>query len=272
MTTPGKLHVDADGKVRGDIKITYNNPFPCVNGRLGVTGRMQGVLMHTMVGNLPGTDAEFNNPKAQASAHFGIAQDGTVKQWGPLGKGWAAWHAMAANMEWYGIEHADDGDQHHPLTEAQIVASAQVAECLSAFAGFPLTVTDDVHGRGYGTHVMGGAAWGGHTCPGPGPRAAQRDDIIALAHAIRIGGDLPLPKRAPKVETIVTDGTMSLHDLAAARGTHAMHVLYLTSDHFGGFPQEVANWGNRLFAPHFSSAPGDPLPAGLHLRVPVIPS
>jgi GH25 family lysozyme M1 (1,4-beta-N-acetylmuramidase) len=83
-----------------------------------------------------------------------------------------------------------------------------------------------------------------------------------------------LPKRVPQLETIVTDGTQSLHDLAAARGTHAMHVLYLTSDHFGGFPQEVANWGNRLFDPGMIviAAGALPMPAGLHLRVPVIPS
>jgi hypothetical protein len=32
---------------------------------------------------------------------------------------------------------------------------------------------------------MGGAAWGGHTCPGPGPRAGQRHAIIELARVIR---------------------------------------------------------------------------------------
>jgi hypothetical protein len=272
MTTPGKLHVDTtDGRIHGPATITYNSPFPCVNGTPHVTGAIRGVVMHTMVGNLPGTIAHFNNPDAQASAHFGISQAGEIHQFGPLGKGWKAWAQADGNMQWYSIEHADDGDQHHPLTQAQITASAQVVECLSAFAGFPLRVEDDVHGKGYGTHVMGGAAWGGHTCPGPGPRAGQRLDIVQLARIIRAGAQ-PLPKRVPQLETIVTDGTTSLHDLAAARGTHSMHVLYLTSDHFRGFPQETANWGNRLFNPDTAFFAALSMPAGLHLRVPVIPS
>jgi hypothetical protein len=272
MITPGKLSIGAGGRVTGPAVITHNSPFPCVNGRLGVTGQMRGVLMHTMVGNLPGTIASFNDPNRQASAHFGIAQDGRIHQFGPLGKGWEAWHAMAANLSWYGIEHADDSDQHAPLTDAQVTSSAQVVELLSRFAAFPLQVTDDVHGTGYGTHVMGGAAWGGHTCPGPGPRAGQRADIIALAKAIRNPPPPPKPPAAHparQTETIVTDGRQSLHDLAAARRTKPMHILRLTSDHFGGFPPEVYGWGNDVFA-GVIDAQAD-MPAGLHLRVPVIP-
>jgi hypothetical protein len=199
-TTPGKLTVGKDGKLTGPATITYNIPWPCVNGRLGVTGTMRGVLEHTMVGNLPGTIATFNDPHKQVSAHFGIAQDGHIWQFGPVGAGWEAWHAMAANLEWYGIEHADDGNPDNPLTDAQLVASAQLVECLSAFAGFPLRVTNRTDGHGYGTHSMGGAAWGGHTCPDLPPkhvRSLQRADIIALAKDIRAGAPLPwTPGRA----------------------------------------------------------------------------
>lgn len=269
--TPGKLTVQADGRVTGHAHITHNNPFPCVNGRLGETGAMNGVLMHTMVCNLDVCMRLFNDPKVQASAHFGIAQDGRIHQFGPIGKGWAAWHAEAANLAWYGIEHADDGDQHHPLTDAQITASAQVVELLSRFAGFPLQVTDDPHGRGYGTHVMGGLPWShdGHTCPGPGPRAGQRHVIIELAKVIRAGHPEPAPKPVPHEATIVTDGHLSLHALAAKHRTAPMHILHLTCDHSGGFPPEVAAWGNDVFAGRID-AQAD-VPAGLHLRVPVIP-
>src|SRR5215467_2874956 len=104
---PGRLSVGAAGRVRGPANLTWNTPFPCVNGRLGVTGQMQGVLMHTMVGDLPGTIEVFNREGFDASAHFGIDQAGHIHQFGPLGKGWEAWHAMAANLTWYGIEHAD---------------------------------------------------------------------------------------------------------------------------------------------------------------------
>ncbi len=181
---PGKLSIQADGRIAGPASIGYNDPFPCVNGSWG-SKSIQGVVMHTMVGNLPGTITVFNDPSYQASSHFGIDQRGHIHQFGPIGKGWIAWAEMAGNATWYSIEHADDGDPANPLTEAQIIASAQLVEVLAGFAGFPLQVTNSVAGRGYGTHVMGGAAWGGHTCPGPGPRAGQRHAIIELAGKIR---------------------------------------------------------------------------------------
>ncbi len=197
MTVPGRLTFE-HGRITGPASISYNDQspyngaeynngkFPCVNGSSG-SGAMNGVVMHTMVGNLPGTIRVFNDPSYQASAHFGIGLEGQIHQFGPIGQGWIAWAQMAGNATWYSIEHADNGDPAHPLNELQVRASAQVVEALSAFAGFPLQMTDSVAGRGYGIHVMGGAAWGGHTCPGPGPRAAQRQMIVDLAKQIRSG-------------------------------------------------------------------------------------
>ena len=104
-----------------------------------------GVVMHTMVGNLqPSTVTLFNSSPAAVSAHFGIAQDGSVWQFGPIGKGWIAWAEIAGNETWYSIEHADDGDTESPFTDAQLTASAQLVEVLSRFAGFPLQVTNSV--------------------------------------------------------------------------------------------------------------------------------
>lgn len=180
----GRLTVQADGRVTGPASIKYNDPFPCVNGTWG-SGSISGVLMHTMVSELQSAAAWFNNPQAQASAHFGIAQSGEIWQFGPIGKGWIAWHAAAANRTWYGIEHADDGNPANPLTPAQITASAQLVECLSAFAAFPLQVSDSPSVKGFGWHGMGGVAFGDHPdCPGD-VRKAQRPRIIALAMAIR---------------------------------------------------------------------------------------
>lgn len=198
-TLPGRLSIGANGMLIGPAVIEHNNPWPCVNGSWG-SGAMQGVLMHTMVGNLPGTITVFNKPGYDASAHFGIDQAGKIHQFGPVGKSWVAWHAMAANETWYGIEHADAGNPDNPLTDAQLWASAQVVECLSEFAGFPLQVTDSTTGTGYGTHSMGGANWGGHTCPDLPPqhvRSHQRAEIITRAQAIRTGAPPPPPKFPP---------------------------------------------------------------------------
>jgi hypothetical protein len=271
VTTPGRLSIGAGGRITGPAVITHNTPFPCPNGMLGITGRMQGVLMHTMVTNLPRCIELFNNPAVLASAHFGIAQDGRIHQFGPLGKGFEAWHAKAANLTWYGIEHADNGDQHNPLTGAQITASAQVVELLSRFAGFPLQVTDDVHGRGYGTHVMGGAAWGNHTCPGPGPRAGQRAGIIELAKAIRAGTPPAPPSVPPAAQytTHVTAGKLSLDALAARHGETPTGVLVATVRHFRLLEPQLSHWVNAVFAG--DADPLAPVPEGVSLRVPVIP-
>jgi hypothetical protein len=200
MTSPGKLTVGTDGRLRGQVRISYNTPFPCVNGRWG-SGAMRGVIMHTMVGNLPSAIDVFNNPAKEASAFFGIAQDGSVHQFGPVGKGWIAYAQVDGNDAWYSIEHADDENPDNPLTDAQLNASAQIVEALSAFARFPLQVTNSVTGRGYGVHNMGGVAWGGHTCPDLPPRhvrSAQRAEIIKRANAIRAGAHpAPAPKPAP---------------------------------------------------------------------------
>lgn len=252
----GKLEIDPDGRVAGPITMTYNDPFPTVNGTFG-SGAIMGVVMHTMVGNLPRTVALFNDPAKEVSTHFGIAQDGSVHQFGPIGKGWIAWAQVAGNRRWYSIEHADDGNTENPLTEAQLTASAQIVELLSRFAGFPLQVTDSVSVPGYGTHVMGGAAWGGHTCPGPGPRAEQRQDIIARAIAIRAG-----------VTTYPTDGTLSLAELAAQLGTEPSTILRMTAVGGGAFPADVAAYVNGVF--RGSVAPQSRMPKGLILRVPAI--
>ena len=252
MTTPGKLTVSKDGRITGPATITYNQPWPCPNGTPGVTGKMSGVLMHTMVTDLPQCITWFNNPKAQASAHFGIAQDGTIHQFGPLGTGWEAWHAMAANPAWYGIEHADHGNPDNPLTDAQIIASAQVVECLSAFADFPLRITNDPGGLGYGTHSMGGAAWGGHTCPDRPPehvRSSQRPAIIALAKQIRAGASAPGPFPAGRHQ--VSDHSGTLAQLAARQACDVASIWRATivnldaaGDPLGPLQRRYLNAGN----------------------------
>lgn len=199
---PYRLGIDPGGRLHGKAHILYNDTggetasglhiagfrdrFPCINGSFG-SGQMDGVVMHTMDGELTGTVDLFNRDGFEASAHFGIAQDGTIWQFGPIGKGWIAWHAVQANLRWYGIEHADDGHTENPLTGPQLFASAQLVEFLSRYAGFPLQVSDHPSIRGYGTHNMGGLAWNPdrHTCPGPGPRAHQRHNIIGGALMIR---------------------------------------------------------------------------------------
>jgi hypothetical protein len=274
MTAPGRLEVSTvTGRVTGPASITYNDPWPCANGSWG-SGTMQGLVLHTMVGNLPGTIEWFNNPQSQASAWFGVDQQGGIHQFGPLGRGWVAWAQAAGNHAWYSVEMADDGNPASPLTPAQVTAGAQLLEVLSRFAGFPLQVTDNpVSGTGLITHGDGGVPWGDHPdCPGD-VRKAQRAQIVALAMAIRGTPAAPAPAApapaAPAgVTELASDGRLSLAELAAARKTWVSTIIRLTAEHSPDsvFDAAMAAYLNAVFAG--SIDPGRPLPAGLTLYVP----
>src|SRR5579859_7408213 len=251
----GKLSVDPDGRVAGPASITYNRPWPCVNGQPGmqVPGGVMGVVMHTMVGNLPGTIAAFNRPGFNASAHFGIDQNGHIHQFGPV-NGWMAWAEMDGNPHWYSIEHADNGNPDNPLTDAQLTASAQVVEVLSRHAGFPLREADTTGERGYGVHSMGGAAWGGHTCPDSPPRhirSQQRPEILRRAQALRQSHGSPTPPGPGGHVTVVSDGTSGLAGLAAKHGSHPATILRITAEAalpVGEYVAPLATYVNTVFA------------------------
>lgn len=227
MTTLGRLEVANDGRVIGPIRIEYNHPFPCVNGTPGGgASRVRGVVMHTMVCNLDVCIRLFNDPNVQASAFFGVAQDGLVHQFGPLLKNWKAWAQSDGNAEWYSIEFADDKDPNNPLTERQLESGAQLVELLSRIGHFPLEITNDPNGTGFGVHNMGGQRWGGHTCPDMPPRrvrSSQRGAILELAHRVRSAHASHVgPQRH------VADGSVSLDTVAEGRGTSAEHIAHVT--------------------------------------------
>jgi hypothetical protein len=236
-----RLHIDSGGQLRGSASISYNSPFPCPNGKDGgmvVPKGIMGVVMHTMVGNLPGTISSFNDPDFQASAHFGIDQKGHIHQFGPV-NGWMAWAQADGNPNWYSIEHADGGAPDVPLTDAQLTASAQVVEALATHGAFPLHVSDSPGQEGYGVHFMGGAGWGGHSCPDLPPqrvRSSQRTEILRRAAAIRTGA-------------AVTDGTTSLAVFATRHGSSPAPVLRATAEASanGAFVPALASYVNAVF-------------------------
>ncbi|HJY56628.1 MAG TPA: N-acetylmuramoyl-L-alanine amidase [Streptosporangiaceae bacterium] len=165
------------------------------------TSAVMGLLSHTMVGNLPGTDDLFTpGPHGSGnSAHFGTAQDGTVIQWVPLGV--VAEHAVAANPHWYAVENADDGDPNNPYTDAQLSRIAQILELTARpeYGRFAIQVTDSPDKEGLGTHSMGGAAFGGHSCPDADKnpnhtRSLARAEIVRRANIIRQHGQYPAPE------------------------------------------------------------------------------
>ncbi len=163
MTIPGELGIDkATGKLHGPAGtvISYNDPFPLAFSRAGVTGQMDGVVLHTMVGTLESAIQTFNSPNAEGSAH---------------------------------------GRPQTPVSDAGLWAWAQCFELLSRFAGFPLQVTDNCHGRGLAYHRMC-QEWNlsRHSCPGASfadmVRVDQRAEIVRRAKLIR---EPQRPSRTP---------------------------------------------------------------------------
>ena len=109
---------------------------PCnfTKGRGGLKPR--AIVIHIMSGTLIGTDAWFQNPKAQASTHYGIGKKGEIHQY--VEEADMAWHAgtiinptwkglnpkVNANKELIGIEH--EGQSTDVWTEEMKNASAEL--------------------------------------------------------------------------------------------------------------------------------------------------
>jgi len=127
--------------------------------------------------------------------------------------------------------------------------------------------------------VLGHTLWqstdgkiGSHITDWPG--AGRCDTSVyhgTLAELAALISPKPKAPEAPvhRSEEHVTAGRLSLAALAAQHKTKPMHILHLTCDHFGGFPPEVAAWGNAVLSVDADQAA--PMPAGMHLRGPVIP-
>src|SRR5205809_2796433 len=113
-------------------------------GRLGY--KISGVIIHTIVGTLGAADATFANPARGASAHYGVACDGSViHQY--VGEGNIAWHCgrfypdashPLGNVNTVGIEHCDDGQPNAPRSDGLYTASAQLVREICARYGIPL--------------------------------------------------------------------------------------------------------------------------------------
>jgi hypothetical protein len=136
-----------------------------------------GVALHVNVDE-NGTPDSFwgNGNPGQVCPNFQVMKDGSIHQMLPLD--WQPWCQINGNFNYAAIETAGMPDE--PLTDAQLASCAAIVRAYHEDLGMPLVVTDTPGKPGLITHQAGGAAWGGHSCPGT-VRAAQRSKIIALA-------------------------------------------------------------------------------------------
>jgi hypothetical protein len=239
-----RCHFDDDGWLQGPIGITRETT---PNYASGFAAKARGLVQHTEDGYRLGTVATFTDPLSQVSAFFSVGEDGAAHQYLPVGHGYVAWAQGAGNESWRSCECEDKTNTKEPMPDAQLTTFAQILEACATYDGFPLQITDDVHGTGLITHGDGGVAWGDHPdCPGS-VRKAQRPQIIALAQAIRDGLDI-----------WTTQGQKSLHDLAADSLASPVHeVLRLTAENSLNhlYSPAMATYLNGVFAADTAKVP-----------------
>lgn len=234
-------------------------PLPAgVNHSTGGMTGYDGCVLHIMQGTLIGTDAWFRDPKAQASAHFGIDRNGWVCQWVDTAD--KAWAQAGGNSRNISIEN--EGMPGDSLTAAQAERAAEILAWAHTVHGVPLVVNDDPGAGGLGWHGMGGAAWGGHTsCPGD-PIKAQRAGIVARAQALLNLQPVPEPYEEADMLSFSDDRGTFLCDSSGAVFTFDMSGNAVDGGRFlgglNGHPAWQAGPGLANGAPFaFGPTPAD---------------
>lgn len=171
-----------DGVIRRDLTSSRGN------GPFGPHGPFLGVVLHVNAAPPPGTsDAYFAgsstvNPDS-VTPNFQVLTTGEIHQYLPLD--WQPWCQITGNYQYAAIETG--GEPSTPLTDAQVASVVRILQAYKQHMGLELVEANKPGEKGLGTHQMGGAAWGGHPCPGT-IRANQRTHILALAR----GEELPV--------------------------------------------------------------------------------
>ncbi|HEY0561144.1 MAG TPA: peptidoglycan-binding domain-containing protein [Frankiaceae bacterium] len=173
-----------------------------------------GLVLHVQEGNgLPGLLATFNDPARQASATWWVGKDGRLVQLCADART-RMWAQAAGNETYCSVE--TEGFTTEPLTDAQIATLGRLVAWGHATPEFrwPLQLAEWPGQKGLGFHAMGGASWGGHSCPGQ-IRRGQRAAILAAAS----GTPTPVPAPAHHLGDLplAVDGDFGPETVAATQ-------------------------------------------------------
>ena len=189
----------------------------------GRRARTDGVVLHS-TGSRSATSqfGWFSNPKAQASSHVHVADDGTVERYVP--DDLIAWANGQGNGRLLAIETQGDGTT--PWTEAQLDSIAQAIAAWHRKYDFPLRLmtSSKPAEKGIGYHrlgvprskwgvgvwlIPGGERWSsavGKVCPGD-PRIAQMPEVLRRVKAI-VGDTTPTSPTPPNVKPVQVKPTV----------------------------------------------------------------
>ncbi|MBX6387469.1 MAG: N-acetylmuramoyl-L-alanine amidase [Frankia sp.] len=152
---------------------------PVRNWRGSMIQPTRGLIPHVQQGN-GSLYGWFNNSSSQVSSHLWVSRSGLVEQYVELDR--RAWAQADGNPYWISVE--TEGYAHEDYTPIQVQRLGEIFAWGMGEFGWRGEITDSVQGFGIGTHRMGGAAWGGHSCPGD-IRANRRRDVLTTALALR---------------------------------------------------------------------------------------
>lgn len=173
------------------------------NYRAGGMLPLRGFVPHCQVGN-GSLQQFFSNPATQASAHFWISKTGTLEQY--LDTEDLAWAEGTGNP--YFISCEFEGQVDEPMTSQQLDMGGRLIAWVYQNVGqFPLAVNEHPDGQGITPHYAGGAAWGGHSCPGP-LRFQQYPELILAALRYMDEGDDDVPTQAEWDDLVTVVGRL----------------------------------------------------------------
>lgn len=135
-----------------------------------------GLVLHVAEGNgsLHDYFQRSVHPNRKSSTWW-CGKSGRLEQY--LDSQTVPWSQGDGNATYASVE--TEGYATEPLTDAQVITLAHLYAWGAQVHGWPYAAVDTPGQRGLILHSDGGAAWGGHACPGP-IRAAQRADILSL--------------------------------------------------------------------------------------------
>lgn len=155
-------------------------PYRSAAGRF--THTPLGWILHVVVGNGSPYKGFANAPKdGRKFSTFWVSKTGVIEQYAETY--YKSWAQRDGNGDYWSVE--TEGFPEEPLTAAQIKSLAKIHN----FLGAADAIASRPGQKGIGTHYMGGAAWGGHSCPDPvghegkGPRSHQRAAILTASHS-----------------------------------------------------------------------------------------
>lgn len=146
--------------------------------------KVTGIVLHTMVGYMQGSENRFNDPSSQVSVHYGVGMDGSIRQW--VEEANTAYQAgnYAVNQTTIGIEHEDRGNANDAVrTPALYESSSDLVAAICKRYGFP---ADKSHIFLHKNVIDKSVYPGGTACPD----ALNTDKIISMAAAKLKGEDV----------------------------------------------------------------------------------